>query len=456
MDNIIKVWIVTIIITITALLLPTIIANADEERQPLDRFKHWHITNKDLGTGELDKHEIYYGYDGTDDQLKTFSVIAHSNKYGTSERPATVHYAVVYNDTDKSLVHAFNKNQSSTQTIESGGYIKGMVGSVIFDPVRIYSSNATYYIDFEDEKINIDEFIESIIGGVVPDGTQTLNPNDVWDDDLNKYVDPNANFDLETPKNVKITIPSDFNEGSYHLSWEQSEEFYSKDYASDVEIEIFEKYFGKARIDIVHEWHKFEIGYNWVPKEIPNKRCEYTLDYSRNSHLSNNRRYSVYQWLTEIEGSYITIFNVTEDTIPIEFYTNDYLIRNKYTDENGKVHYSNFVHIMCHNDGYYQLEELDGKTVEEIKKQDSIVLDDEDTTDIRIEGDYDPTQPIQTENITLGDTDIFQDIKGLFDNLLGFPNYFKKIFGFFPSWILKLITFGIGALITIGILKAIL
>ena len=430
MDNIIKVWIVTIIITITALLLPTIIANADDERQPLERFKHWHITNKDLGTGELDKHEIYYGYDGTDDQLKTFSVIAHSNKYGTSERPATVHYAVVYNDTDKPLVHAFNTNQSSTQTIESGGYIKTVVGSVVFDPVRIYSSNATYYIDFEDEKINIDEFIQSIIGGVVPDGTKTLNPDLVWDDELLDYVNPKEKYDLEIVKGVSINI-GDSLKDDYIIKWKPSEELQNQEYYRNVKLEVYQIFKGRVKRALWNAWNDF-----YFDPYLVESPYAYKESWKGNYIDSDISDLLIRDFMN---------FNDTEGYIS-EFYKSDFALRYRYVDENNVVHYSsNFVYLQCKDDDTYTISVPDTNKTDDITPDVPTIKVDDYTDDVILE---------DTDDIEV--TNIFTTIKSLFNTLKEFPDYFGKIFNMFPTWIITLISFGIGALITIGILKAIL
>lgn len=444
MNNIIKIWVITIITVVTALLLPSIITYAEEtERQPLDRFYYWHVTNKDLGTGELDIHKGWHGYDGTDSELKSFSVIMHTNVYGSGKVPATVHYCVVYNNTNKDLVHAFNKNKYSTQVIKSGKYIIDLVGEVMFEPIRIYQSNATYYIDYEDEPIDIDGFIKSIMGGTIPADTTTLNPDFVWDEELQDYVNPNVKYDLEIVKGIEVTIPdtkivNDMLLEDYVIKWKPSDEFRKEDYFREVETEIYQIQCGRIKEYPWSDWKEFRF----EPQLI-----SYPFAYKEYWKGGGNNG----EWQAFKDAYYNGFLNIgilasSYDTWDIDLYTSDFLIRYRYLDDNNVMHYSsNFAFVQCKSDGTYTISIPDTDDIDDVEP-DSPTIEVPDYTD----------EIIISKDDDIEVTNIFSTIKALFNTLKDFPTYFGKIFNMFPAWLITLMSFGIGALIIIGILKAVL
>ena len=159
--------------------------------------------------------------------------------------------------------------------------------------------------------------------------------------------------------------------------------------------------------------------------------------------------------MNDKEGFYVDISGGS----PIrEYYTPDFMIRNKYVDSKGQTHYSPFAYVKCKKDGTYQVFEVDGDKIKDyigIDDNDDVIIDiPTDNIEIDTDSDiYDGEVIITNDDDTK--VDLWSRLNSLFTLVSEFPTFFAKVFSFYPNWIVDAIGFGIVSLVLIATLKAI-
>lgn len=255
-------------------------------------------------------------------------------------------------------------------------------------------------------------------------------------------------YDLEAPLGVTVTSSDNSRnfqihgdglyQGSdlvipYKIWWNQS----NID-LTGYETEFYVREYGKYKKSLFSSWVDVMTPYLFDKSFVTAKYCNNSLKYYEFSPKDKKR---IYQYCTDEAG---------EEPYAVEFYHPDFMLRNRKEDENGQMHYSNWVYVKTYDDGTYSVFEME---------QEYDLEEDPDET-----GNIDVDSPNYDDEIIYEDTDYSPDIGGVKDsakfitvlkdlaNSLGdFPDLFAQIFSFLPSWVLVCI----GTLFVVIMLKGI-
>lgn len=250
-----------------------------------------------------------------------------------------------------------------------------------------------------------------------------------------EIIQPEAIYDLECPLDVKVNTGSatvnvesdsytNIKSGSatlipYKIWWSQS----NIDLTGYV-TEFYVKEFGRCRKNIFSKWE--ECSSTWV----------YDGEHVTAKFCNNNLKYHEFRcWESETLKE-IAITQLGDDEPKVEFNSCDFMIRNKKEDENGVLHYSNWVYVNTYEDGTYSVYEM---------VQDYDITEDSDET-----GNINTDSTIHDDEIIhVDDSDTSIDVGGignagtfltvlkdLANSIKTFPDFFGEVFSFLPSWIL--------------------
>lgn len=263
-----------------------------------------------------------------------------------------------------------------------------------------------------------------------------------------EIIQPEAIYDLEAPLGVTVSSSDNsrnfqiYGDGLYQGSdlvipykvwWNQS----NID-LSGYETEFYVREYGKYKKSLFSSWVDVMTPYIFDKSFVTAKYCNNSLKYYEFSPKVKKR---IYSYCQDVAG---------EEPYAVEFYHPDFMLRNKKEDENGQMHYSNWVYVKTYDDGTYSVFEME---------QEYDLEEDPDET-----GNIDVDSPNYDDEIIYEDTDYSPDIGGVKDsakfitvlkdlaNSLGdFPDLFAQIFSFLPSWVLVCI----GTLFVVIMLKGI-
>lgn len=467
MNNVIKIWVITIITVVTALLLPSIITYAEETRYNRDAYVV-HIDDEGVEhqvINDMVLNEYNYNIG-----IRTFTILVYLNDVYSSDYWCA--YEVMYNASNSTQnVHYID---DIYRDYEAKAIIKRNLFNFDYQQMPCIEMDCDYYYEFNKEtgydSNMLNDLFQSIINGDEVEGLKTMKGGYVWDEVIGDWVSDDVKYDLEVPQNVKVIIPDDYKYGNYKITWSQTSDFMKQDFYSQVDTEIYIKYYGNALVTYEKvNINDYESPFIYCDK-VQNKKNGTVISfdndtvnkafYNRNKYLCDlaydmNYFSDLHKLMYENEIEKL-INSISGGIIIDEPDSSDFLIRNVYCD-NGVTHYSNYVNIKCHNDGTYQLVELDADVIDDIKDEDhNIEIDNDTDDDFIVEDspyDEDITNITDYDNI---DTDMWQGVKGLLNNLKQFPTYFSKIFSFMPDYVISIFSFSVGAIIVIGLIKAIL
>lgn len=284
-----------------------------------------------------------------------------------------------------------------------------------------YSDGFDFVVDcsdmnYEEQKQKLDEIARYLCGEKqdMPSGVTVEKKKPV--------------IDLEPPLNVTVNgIDNNIFETkqkSLKIRWNQS----------NIDLTGYKTVFymresGRCRKTIFNEWQ--DIQTPWL----------FDKDFVTAKYCNNNLKYYEYKWWTDQSKiqTYVNalLYGDGSGGSITELSAVDFMLRNEKTDDEGILHYSNWVYVNCFDDGTYQVYEMaddydldkDSDETGNIKT-DSEIYDDETIYD---EDDVD-------SSLGIGDADNFLDsMQDLINSLRNFPNLFAKIFSFFPSWVLAMI-----------------
>lgn len=307
--------------------------------------------------------------------------------------------------------------------------------------VHEYDDGYNYFIHTEgvySEVLNkIEELAIFLCGGdnaIFPDGVTAGAPLPVYDLEAPLGVtvsssDNSRNFQIYGDglyQGSDLVIP-------YKVWWNQS----NID-LSGYETEFYVREYGKYKKSLFSSWVDVMTPYIFDKSFVTAKYCNNSLKYYEFSPKDKKR---IYSYCQDEAG---------EEPYAVEFYHPDFMLRNKKEDENGQMHYSNWVYVKTYDDGTYSVFEME---------QEYDLEEDPDET-----GNIDVDSPNYDDEIIYEDTDYSPDIGGVKDsakfitvlkdlaNSLGdFPDLFAQIFSFLPSWVLVCI----GTLFVVIMLKGI-
>ena len=440
-NNIIKIWIIVIITTLSAILLPTVIASADDTE--LSIYTLYGVT----GYRPFQQCSVAYFDSDNNVQISQFTAGGSVNDNGTYHvfyalsrfyqhySKNTILIATPFH-LDKASGKFIGAGTSEIMCIKSGDLalkdimVSGTGFSFYYDEGEVWTNSNIYTTDTESSvQEYFDKYGKEDIDGLT--NVQGL----FFDYTIDDWYNPNTIYDLEIVKGVTVSIPDKLDKGDYIIKWQPSDDLKSKDFYRNVQVEITQCIYGRVKN---YEWESWN--------EYANEKYTHNDVYAYKGQWNGNINCSdwYYQRILDLFGKPTGL--AMSGYLIHDFDTSDWLIRYKYKDDEGKYHYStNYTYVQCKKDGTYTISIPDTDDKDDITPDIPTIDTDDYTDDIYISID---------EDITV--TNIFDTIKSLFNTLKDFPDYFGKIFTMFPAWVTTLLAFGIGAVIIIGLLKAIL
>lgn len=432
MDKLIKIWVIVIITTVSAILLPTVAFGFDEENYDIvESYKGVRFA-RPFPTAQI----TYMNDDGTVSS-KRFEMGSNINDNGAYCGAWALVRVYYYYDkrTVLTLFPIYYDSVSNNWTgCGSGINVCGMAGDVPLSTILKGATNIALFKDYGEVWTNsnaygndfiYDYFNNDNTNGVVNTDGFNFNP------DTDEWLPENTVYDLEIVEGLKIAIPSNYNKDYYTLTWKPSTTLQNQPYYKDVELEIYEIPFGRVKDKIWDTWSNYGDFWKFLigrPKAYNEKYKFKQTDFPEFESFVRD-----------------TLLNGDNDGYILEEHTSDLLVRYRYIDDNEVVHYSkNFVYVATNEDGTYKIDVPEDDNLDDIYK---------DSPDI--EQDIYQEDPYEPEKPTTDVDEIWGSIESLFNMLLDFPKYFARIFGFLPSWVISLIAFGIGAIVVIGIAKVV-
>lgn len=300
-------------------------------------------------------------------------------------------------------------------------------------------------IDFKLIADKLNDFVNGVQVGEIKTSDDVEFDNDGNIVEKSKIV-----YDLEVPLNFRIKQKSLVDlpliggvgkDNTFYLTWEQSDKVDVQGWQT----EIYYKEKGSAK----KEWYSskkypYELSWSYWDS-VANYKSKYTF---------NVENVPMQQELIDLLGFKPYSCNVTKL---------DFMIRNKYLDENGILHYSNYVYInntsgsgSSGSDMDYSASEIDGEEVDKLLNENgSFSSDDLDNNIVSDSDNY--------FNSNVGDGVGSDDylsavgiLKGLANDLKEFPSFFSSFFSFLPSHFIYALSALILFLITIAFIKSVL
>lgn len=337
---------------------------------------------------------------------------------------------IEYYDSEGNIVtKTLNNFTSSGYGGESNGKTFGSwIHTFVNKPYEMnYCDGFEFVIDctsmsFTEQKGKLDELARYLCGEntEMPDGVT-----------IGKLPDL---YDLECPLDIKVNTGSatvnvegdgytNIKSGSatlipFKIWWSQS----NID-LSGYETEFYIKEFGKCRKSIFDKWEDVNTGWVYDGTHVTAKYC------------NNNLKWHEFRCWESPNLKEVAITQLGDDDPKVEFNSCDFMIRNKKEDENGRMHYSNWVYVNTYDDGTYSVYEM---------VQDYDITEDSDET-----GSINTDSTIHDDEIIHVDSDTSIDVGGignagtfltvlkdLANSIKTFPDFFGEVFSFLPSWIL--------------------
>ena len=300
-ENIITVWVVTIILVITSLLLPTITTYANDED---NRFYMCVNYSED---GIPKKVERYPYFNGTSKDLKFIKILFKTNNYNGNGKVAFSQIGVLVNPTDSPLEYYYSKNDKSTIGANSFAWISNAPD--IISPMCFTSSNSHYYVDLGNEKFTgalFEQYCNDIcMNNIISDNVKKISDDLVWDEDIQDFINPNIKYDLEIVKGVKVTIPECYIHSTWHemednittndeyvIRWEPSEDLISKSFYRHIEVEITQIHFGSVQHYIWSEKKQYSNLKQLVASPFAYKKI-WKGDATNDEWLDNQLTYNI-------------------------------------------------------------------------------------------------------------------------------------------------------------------
>lgn len=304
------------------------------------------------------------------------------------------------------------------------------------------TSNISYYVTFnnvttfnDDVLIYLRHYAET---GEFSQATIDIS-NSAW----NENGEPTANvtYDLEMPLNVTCKFHNKtFGNSYYNITWEQTDGLNIQGWETEIYISQHIKY-GKYFWSLATSPHYYDTKY-YLVDTVATFLGKYKKIWKSDDFYKGTND-ELYAYVEKEKGYRPQITSVKK---------NNFMLRNKFVDSEGKTHYSDYVYLKEGEDGNYTASVI---KAEETDKNGGI-------TDIKY-GQEDTK--VDTSNDTYKNTDVSSSttsfsggvstLKSLFSDLQELPKLIEDMFSFIPGQFIFALTAMLIVLIPIAIIKLI-
>lgn len=387
-------------------------------------------------------NHLSYGLSASDDKFYTIKMIRDDGLY----------YAYIRLSSDDTF--EFYKADGTVTTKPLSDFTSSNYGGVsngLYFGYWIYlASWNPYYIDYEkpcnyqivatsysDGENKMQKLVKFLSGELteLSDGITEVAPLPIYD------LEPPLDIKINTGSasvNVESDSYTNIKSGTatlipHKIWWSQS----NID-LTGYETEFYIKEYGRCRKSIFSTWQDCNTGWLFDGSHVTAKYC------------NNNLKWHEFRCWESTSLNEVAIIQLEDDNPKVEFNSCDFMIRNKKEDEDGQIHYSNWIYVNTYEDGTYSVFEM---------VQDYDITEDSDET-----GNIDTDSTIYDDEVIYEDTNTTVDVGGisntgsfltvlkdLANSIKTFPDFFAQMFSFLPNWILT----SIGTLFIIILICAI-
>ena len=273
----------------------------------------------------------------------------------------------------------------------------------------------------------------------------TLNSQDMFVNAFNSYINGNttdftiengsitsvADYSLEPPLNVKV---NNYNPKKVILQWEQSE---NKN-IDGWETEVYIKQKGTYKKTIFSTKKNYDTGWQIQP---------FTSTYKKKYIFNSLALKSSDDFLIDLidNNGHNPQVSTVEKT--------DIMLRNKFIDNNGNAHYSNYVYLYQDSDYKYIANEVDGSKLDE-NEMTTDNIDSNVVTDSEIYNNSDTSSYL--DNVDVTSSSGVGMLRSLLNDIKDFPRFFYEFFCFIPEQVYLAISALIVCLVPIALIKLVL
>lgn len=304
------------------------------------------------------------------------------------------------------------------------------------------TSNIAYYVTFDNlSTFNTD--MMNYLRNYAATGQFSQATVDITNSAWNENGEPTANvtYDLEMPLNVTCKFHNKtFGNSYYNITWEQSDGLDIQGWETEIYISQHIKY-GKYLWSLATSPHYYDTKY-YLVDHVATFLGKYKKIWKSDDFYAGTND-ELYAYVEKEKGYRPQVTSVRK---------NNFMLRNKFVDSEGKIHYSDYVYLKEGEDGNYTASVIKGEETDKNGGVTDIKYGQEDT---KVDTNNDTYKNTDVSSTTTSFSGGVSTLKSLFSDLQELPKLIEEMFGFIPGQFIFALTAMLIVLIPIAIIKLI-
>lgn len=304
------------------------------------------------------------------------------------------------------------------------------------------TSNVAYYVTFHNPSTFQDD-IRKYLTHYAQTGEFSEATIDISNSAWNENGEPTANvtYDLEMPLNVTCKFHNKtFGNSYYNITWEQSDGLDIQGWETEIYISQHIKY-GKYLWSLATSPHYYDTKY-YLVDTVSTFLGKYKKIWKSDVFYQGTKD-ELYAYVEKEKGYTPQITSVRK---------NNFMLRNKFVDKDGKTHYSDYVYLKEGEDGNYTASVIKAEETDKNGGITDIKYGEEDT---KVDTNNDTYKNSDVSSSTTSFSGGVSTLKSLFSDLQELPKLIEEMFSFIPGQFIFALTAMLIVLIPIAILKLI-
>lgn len=315
---------------------------------------------------------------------------------------------------------------------------------------KVVASNTQYYVDINEynpnvyDNASVNQTVDSIImnfltSGIMDSKIIDLSKNEF--DNNGQIIPKSALYDLEMPLNVTCKFHNKtFGNSYYNITWEQSDGLDIQGWETEIYISQHIKY-GKYLWSLATSPHYYDTKY-YLVDTVATFLGKYKKIWKSDVFYQGTKD-ELYSYVEKEKGYTPQITSVRK---------NNFMLRNKFVDKDGKTHYSDYVYLKEGEDGNYTASVIKAEETDKNGGITDIKYGEEDT---KVDTNNDTYKNSDVSSSTTSFSGGVSTLKSLFSDLQELPKLIEEMFSFIPGQFIFALTAMLIVLIPIAILKLI-
>lgn len=302
--------------------------------------------------------------------------------------------------------------------------------------------NISYYVTFNNVATFNDDML-NYLRHYAKTGEFSQSTIDISNSGWNENGEPTANvtYDLEMPLNVTCKFHNKtFGNSYYNITWEQSDGLDIQGWETEIYISQHIKY-GKYLWSLATSPHYYDTKY-YLVDTVATFLGKYKKIWKSDDFYKGTND-ELYAYVEKEKGYRPQITSVKK---------NNFMLRNKFVDKDGKTHYSDYVYLKEGEDGNYTASVIKAEETDKNGGVTDIKYGEEDT---KVDTNNDTYKNTDVSSSTTSFSGGVSTLKSLFSDLQELPKLIEEMFGFIPGQFIFALTAMLIVLIPIAIIKLI-